>query len=120
MDVVADGPGKPAGIARLIGRRPIAAFGNSDGDWQMLRDVTEGKGRHFGVIIHHDDAAREYAYDREGHFGRLSRALDEAPARGWQVASMRGTGTGFSPPFEPQVRRPTMPTSQSRLPRRPA
>ena len=90
VDFVDDGPGKPVGIARFIGRRPIAAFGNSDGDWHMLRYTTEGAGRRLGMILHHDDAAREYAYDRESHVGRLARALDEAPARGWQVISMRG------------------------------
>lgn len=89
MDFVDDGPGKPVGIARHIGTRPIAAFGNSDGDHQMLRYVTEGPGRRLGMIVRHDDAAREYAYDRESHVGRLARALDEAPARGWQVISMR-------------------------------
>ncbi len=99
IDFVDDGPGKPVGIARFIGRRPIAAFGNSDGDWHMLRYVTEGPGRRLGMIIHHDDAAREYAYDRASHFGRLVRALDEAPARGWQVVSMREDwGRVFSAP----------------------
>jgi hypothetical protein len=89
VDFIDDGPGKPVGIARHIGRRPIAAFGNSDGDWHMLRYATEGAGRRFGMILRHDDADREYAYDRESHVGRLSRALDEAPQRGWQVTSMR-------------------------------
>ncbi len=89
LDFIDDGPGKPVGIARHIGRRPIAAFGNSDGDWHMLRYATEGPGRRFGMILRHDDADREYAYDRESHVGRLSRALDEAPQRGWQVTSMR-------------------------------
>ncbi|WP_368414655.1 HAD family hydrolase [Falsiroseomonas sp.] len=89
VDFIDDGPGKPVGIARHIGRRPIAAFGNSDGDWHMLRYATEGPGRRFGMILRHDDADREYAYDRESHIGRLSRALDEAPQRGWQVISMR-------------------------------
>jgi phosphoglycolate phosphatase-like HAD superfamily hydrolase len=89
MDFIDDGPGKPIGIARHIGGRPIAAFGNSDGDFEMLRYTTEGAGRRLGMIIRHDDAAREYAYDRESHFGRLARALDAAPARGWQVVSMR-------------------------------
>jgi phosphoserine phosphatase len=89
VDFVDDGPGKPVGIAKHIGRRPIAAFGNSDGDWHMLRYATEAPSRRLGIIIRHDDAAREYAYDRESHVGRLSRALDEAPARGWQVVSMR-------------------------------
>jgi phosphoserine phosphatase len=89
IDFVDDGPGKPVGIARHIGVRPIAAFGNSDGDYQMLRYATEGPGRRLGMILHHDDAAREYAYDRESHVGRLDRALNEAPARGWHVISMR-------------------------------
>ena len=90
VDFIDDGPGKPVGIARHIGRRPIAAFGNSDGDFEMLRYTTEGPGPRLGMILRHDDAAREYAYDRESHVGRLARALDEAPARGWQVISMRG------------------------------
>lgn len=89
VDFIDDGPGKPIGIARHIGQRPIAAFGNSDGDFEMLRYTTEGAGRRFGMIIRHDDAEREFAYDRESHIGRLARALDQAPARGWQVASMR-------------------------------
>lgn len=89
MDFNDDGPGKPVGIARFIGQRPIAAFGNSDGDYQMLRYTTEGSGRRFAMIVHHDDAEREYAYDRDSHIGRLARGLDEAPRRGWQVISMR-------------------------------
>ena len=89
VDFIDDGPGKPIGIARHIGRRPIAAFGNSDGDFEMLRYTTEGSGLRFGMIIRHDDAEREFAYDRESHVGRLARALDAAPARGWQVVSMR-------------------------------
>lgn len=89
IDFVDDGPGKPVGIARHIGRRPIAAFGNSDGDYQMLRYTTEGSGRRLGMIVHHDDAEREYAYDRNSHIGHLEKALDEAPQRGWQVISMK-------------------------------
>jgi len=89
VDFIDDGPGKPIGIARQIGRRPIAAFGNSDGDFEMLQYTTEGPGRRLGVIIRHDDAAREYAYDRESHVGRLARALDAAPHRGWTMVSMR-------------------------------
>jgi phosphoglycolate phosphatase-like HAD superfamily hydrolase len=89
VDFIDDGPGKPIGIARHIGGRPIAAFGNSDGDFEMLRYTTEGAGRRLGMIIRHDDAEREFAYDRESHIGRLARALDAAPARGWQVVSMR-------------------------------
>jgi phosphoserine phosphatase len=89
VDFIDDGPGKPVAIARHIGRRPIAAFGNSDGDFQMLQYTTEGPGRRLGMIVHHDDAEREYAYDRDSHVGRLARALDEAPRRGWGVVSMR-------------------------------
>jgi hypothetical protein len=89
LEFLDDGPGKPVGIHRAIGRRPIAAFGNSDGDWHMLRYTTEGPGRRLGMILRHDDADREYAYDRDSHVGRLARALDEAPQRGWQVISMR-------------------------------
>lgn len=89
VDFVDDGPGKPVGINTFIGRRPIAAFGNSDGDLQMLQYVTAGAGRRLGLIVHHDDAAREAAYDRQSHFGRLDKALDLAPANGWAVVSMR-------------------------------
>ena len=90
LEFVDDGPGKPAGIHRFIGRRPIAAFGNSDGDLQMLQWATMGVGgRRFGLIVHHDDAEREYAYDRDSHVGRLDKALDAAPAAGWTVVSMR-------------------------------
>ncbi|MCA3416102.1 MAG: haloacid dehalogenase-like hydrolase [Roseomonas sp.] len=89
VDFIDDGPGKPIGIARHIGSRPIAAFGNSDGDYEMLRYTTEGAGRRLGMIIRHDDAEREFAYDRESHIGRLARALDHAPTRGWQAVSMR-------------------------------
>jgi hypothetical protein len=73
----------------FIGRRPIAAFGNSDGDYEMLRYVTAGSGTRFGLIVHHTDAEREYAYDRQSSVGRLNRALDEAPARGWTVVDMK-------------------------------
>jgi phosphoserine phosphatase len=93
VDFVDDGPGKPVGIARHVGRRPIAGFGNSDGDVEMLRYATEAPGRRLGLLVRHDDAAREYAYDRASHIGRLARGLDEAPARGWQVASMRDDWT---------------------------
>ena len=86
---VDDGPGKPVGIYRSIGRRPIAAFGNSDGDLQMLQVTADGPGRHFVLIVHHDDGEREYAYDRESHVGKLDKAWDEAKARGWTVASMK-------------------------------
>jgi hypothetical protein len=84
-----DKDGKPAAINTHIGRRPIAAFGNSDGDFAMLEWVTSGPGPRFGLIVHHDDVAREYAYDREAGLARLVRGLDEAPNRGWTIASVR-------------------------------
>jgi phosphoserine phosphatase len=83
-----DKAGKPVGIARHIGRRPILAFGNSDGDYQMLEWTTAGPGRRLGLILHHDDAEREYAYDRDGHVGRLDKAMDDAPAKGWILVSI--------------------------------
>lgn len=84
-----DKAGKPVGIQRHIGRRPLMAFGNSDGDFQMLEWTTAGKGPRLAMIVHHDDAVREFAYDRKSHVGKLARALDEAPQRGWQVVSMK-------------------------------
>ena len=89
VDFIDDGAGKPVGIQRHIGRRPILAFGNSDGDFEMLEWTTSGPGPRLGLILRHDDAEREVAYDRESHIGRLARALDEAPARGWRVVSMK-------------------------------
>jgi phosphoglycolate phosphatase-like HAD superfamily hydrolase len=85
---VDDKAGKPVGIWRHIGRRPVFAFGNSDGDLQMLRWTTAGNGRRLGLLLRHDDAEREYAYDRESHFGKLDKALDAAGAAGWTVISM--------------------------------
>jgi phosphoglycolate phosphatase-like HAD superfamily hydrolase len=90
IEFVDDGPGKPVGINRFIGRRPIMAFGNSDGDLQMLQWTTAGDGPRFGLIVHHDDAVREWAYDRDSHIGRLDQALDLAPSWGWVVVSMKG------------------------------
>jgi phosphoserine phosphatase len=89
IDFIDDKEGKPVAINAHIGRRPIAAFGNSDGDFQMLEWTTAGAGPRFGLIVHHDDAAREAAYDRTSPVGRLARALDEAPRRGWTVVSMK-------------------------------
>jgi phosphoserine phosphatase len=89
IDLIDDGAGKPVGIAQMIGRRPIAAFGNSDGDFQMLEYVTAGGGRRLGMIVHHTDADREWAYDRGSHVGKLERGLDEAAARGWVLADMK-------------------------------
>jgi hypothetical protein len=89
VDFVDDKEGKPIGIQNRIGRRPIAAFGNSDGDFQMLEWTTAGSGPRLGVIIHHDDAEREFAYDRDSSIGRLARGLDEAAQRGWLLVSMK-------------------------------
>jgi hypothetical protein len=89
MNFIDDKAGKPVGIQQHIGRRPIAAFGNSDGDFQMLEWTTSGPGARFGLYIHHDDADREYAYDRKSSIGRLDRGLDEAERRGWVVVSMK-------------------------------
>jgi phosphoserine phosphatase len=84
-----DKAGKPVGIHKAIGRRPIAAFGNSDGDFQMLEWTTSAPGARLGVLVRHDDAVREFAYDRKSPFGRLDRGLDEASMRGWTVVSMK-------------------------------
>jgi hypothetical protein len=90
VDFVDDGPGKPVGINAHIGQHPTAAFGNSDGDLEMLQWATmTGPGPHLGMIIHHTDAEREYAYDRNSSFGRLDKALDAAPAMGWIVVDMK-------------------------------
>jgi phosphoglycolate phosphatase-like HAD superfamily hydrolase len=86
---VDDGPGKPVGINRFIGRRPILAFGNSDGDLQMLQWTVAGSGPRFAGLVRHTDAAREWAYDRQSHVGRLDKALDEANTRGWTVVDMK-------------------------------
>jgi hypothetical protein len=83
-----DGPGKPVGIYRSIGHRPIAAFGNSDGDQQMLEFTAAGDGWRLMLLVHHDDA-REFAYDRASHIGKLDKAWDEAQARHWIVVSMK-------------------------------
>lgn len=83
-----DKAGKPVGIQKVIGRRPIAAFGNSDGDLQMLQWTAAGDGARLMLLVHHTDAAREYAYDRRSSFGRLDQALTEARARGWRVTDM--------------------------------
>jgi phosphoglycolate phosphatase-like HAD superfamily hydrolase len=89
IDLVDDGPGKPVGIQRFIGQRPIFAFGNSDGDLQMLQWTAAGAGARFMGLVHHTDAQREWAYDRESHVGRLDKALDEAKSRNWSVVDMK-------------------------------
>jgi phosphoserine phosphatase len=88
VDFIDDKDGKVVGIQKFIGRRPIAAFGNSDGDFAMLEWVTSGSGLRFGLLVHHTDAAREFAYDRGSVAGRLERGLDEAKARGWTLVDM--------------------------------
>jgi len=96
IDFIDDKEGKPVGIHKFIGKRPIAAFGNSDGDLQMLQWTAAtpdggqaGDGKRLMLIVHHTDAEREWAYDRESHIGKLDKALDEANAKGWTVVDMK-------------------------------
>lgn len=89
LNFIDDKAGKPVGIQQHIGRRPLMAFGNSDGDFQMLEWTTAGPGPRFGLIVHHDDAEREFAYDRESSIGKLARGLDEGPGRGWSIVRMK-------------------------------
>ncbi len=89
INFIDDGPGKPVGIQMQIGRRPLAAFGNSDGDLQMLQWTSAGAGPRFGLIVRHTDAEREWAYDRNSFIGKLDKALDEAQAKGWTVVDMK-------------------------------
>ena len=89
INFIDDKEGKPVGINAHIGRRPIAAFGNSDGDLQMLQWTTAGDGERFALLVHHTDADREWAYDRKSHIGKLDKALDEANAKGWTVVDMK-------------------------------
>jgi hypothetical protein len=89
VDFIDDNVGKPVGIQQHIGRRPIAAFGNSDGDLQMLQWTTTGRGTRLGLLVHHTDAEREWAYDRKSSVGQLDKALDEARAKNWTVVNMK-------------------------------
>lgn len=89
IDAVNDGPGKPVGIEKFLGRRPVMAFGNSDGDLQMLQYTAAGEGPRFMALVHHDDAEREAAYDKGATFGELDQALVEAQDRGWTIISMK-------------------------------
>jgi phosphoserine phosphatase len=89
LNFLDDKKDKPVGINQHIGRRPIAAFGNSDGDLQMLQWTTAGQGARFALYVHHTDAEREWAYDRESHIGRLDKGLDEAKEKGWTVVDMK-------------------------------
>jgi hypothetical protein len=100
VNLVNDGSGKPVGIQTQIGRRPVAAFGNSDGDEQMLEWTAAGPGPRFCLIVHHTDNAREWAYDRTSHIGTLDKAWDEATAKGWIVVSMRDDWAAIYPPAQ--------------------
>jgi haloacid dehalogenase-like hydrolase len=98
VNFIDDKAGKPVGINEHIGRRPIAAFGNSDGDLEMLQWATMSGGVRLGLIVHHTDAEREYAYDRDTHFGRLDKALDAAAVNKWTVVSMKTDWKVIFPP----------------------
>ena len=98
INFIDDKTGKPIGINSHIGRRPIAAFGNSDGDLQMLQWTAAGSGPRFCAYIHHTDAEREFAYDRESHIGKLDKGLDEAAAKDWTVVSMQDDWKSIVPP----------------------
>jgi phosphoglycolate phosphatase-like HAD superfamily hydrolase len=89
IDFIDDKEGKPVAINKFIGRRPIASFGNSDGDLQMLQWTSAGRGARFCLLVHHTDANREWAYDRDSHVGRLDQALDEATKHDWTVVDMK-------------------------------
>jgi phosphoglycolate phosphatase-like HAD superfamily hydrolase len=89
VEFVDDKEGKPVGIRMHIGRRPILAFGNSDGDQQMLQYTAAGSGARFMGIVHHTDEDREFAYDRRSPIGRLDKALDEGQKRGWTIVDMQ-------------------------------
>ena len=89
IDFIDDKAGKPVGIHRFIGRRPIFAAGNSDGDREMIEWTTAGGGARFGLLVRHTDAVREYAYDRQSSIGRLDRALDQAAVKKWLVVDMK-------------------------------
>lgn len=89
LDFINDKEGKPVAINKFIGKRPIAAFGNSDGDLQMLQWTAAGDGKRLMLYVHHTDAEREWAYDRDSHIGRLDKGLDEANEKGWVVVDMK-------------------------------
>ena len=98
INFIDDKAGKPVAINQHIGRRPLMAFGNSDGDFEMLAWTTSGPGPRFGLLVHHDDASREVAYDRSSSIGRLDKALDAAPANHWSVVSMKNDWLSIHPP----------------------
>jgi phosphoserine phosphatase len=97
INFIDDQAGKPAAIQHHIGRRPIAAFGNSDGDLQMLQWTAAGSGPRFCLYVHHTDGEREWAYDRKSHIGQLDQGLDEAKAKGWTVVSMKDDWNSIFP-----------------------
>jgi haloacid dehalogenase-like hydrolase len=104
INFIDDKAGKPIGIQMHIGRRPIAAFGNSDGDLQMLQWTAAGSGPRFCLFVHHTDPEREWAYDRESSIGRLDKGLEEARAKGWTVVSIKGDWRHVFPFDEPRGR----------------
>jgi phosphoglycolate phosphatase-like HAD superfamily hydrolase len=101
VEFVDDGPGKPVGIERFIGRQPIFAFGNSDGDLEMLQYTAAGKGARFMGLVHHTDGDREWAYDRTSQVGKLDKALDEARSKRWTVVDMKTDWNAVFPPRSP-------------------
>jgi hypothetical protein len=113
VDFVDDGPGKPVGINKFIGKRPVAAFGNSDGDLQMLQWTAAGEGPHLMLLVHHTDPVREYEYDRNSHVGKLDKALDEATAKGWVVVDMKREWKTIFPPRKTNHRQSTSPGSDT-------
>ncbi|MFZ4537528.1 HAD family hydrolase [Propionivibrio sp.] len=98
VNFVDDNAGKPVGIQQYIGRRPIAAFGNSDGDQQMLEWTMAGSGARFALLVHHTDGEREFVYDRQSLIGHLDKALDEAQAKGWTIVDMKNDWKTIYPP----------------------
>mgnify|MGYP000355230191 CR=1 FL=1 len=98
IDFIDDGNGKPEGIEKFIGRRPLAAFGNSDGDLEMLQWTDAGTKKHLCLYVHHTDAVREYAYDRGSKVGRLDHGLDQSAQHGWTVVDMKNDWKEISPP----------------------
>jgi hypothetical protein len=103
LNFIDDKEGKPVGINQHIGRRPIAAFGNSDGDLQMLQWTAAGPGARFCLFVHHTDAEREWAYDRESSIGKLDKGLDEAKAKGWTVVSMKNDWKSVYPAAQSDI-----------------
>ena len=106
VDFIDDKAGKPVGIQKFIGRRPVFAFGNSDSDQQMLEWTAAADGARFMGLVHHTDAEREWAYDCKSHVGQLDKALDEAQVKGWTVVDMKRDWKKIFPFDIAQVARP--------------